>query len=314
MEVDPRRVGSLAATGRAWNVLGVPIRVVAGATELAEIATEALGPWPDADDDSLGPQIELWPAAVDDEPDAAAVRPPQIGGGDRFSVRLGRTVLFADRAEGSATAHITRSVMSDRPRCAQLVETMALFLASARRPATLHAAAVGTDAGCILLAADSGVGKSTLAWGCVRAGLLVVSDDVVFVEDSASDLVAWGNPWRVMLLPDAERFFPEARNAPRVWQLNGELKIRMASPPQQCRSHLPIQGVLAVSRTAGPPALAAAGPEEVAAGLVRFKDSPPLRKAAMAEVAARLASARIGRLLVGSDPAGAVPLVRRWLK
>jgi hypothetical protein len=46
-----------------------------------------------------------------------------------------------------------------------------------RRYQLLHAAAVGTERGAVILAGKSGSGKSTTALNCLRAGLLYLSDD-----------------------------------------------------------------------------------------------------------------------------------------
>ena len=48
----------------------------------------------------------------------------------------------------------------------------------------LHAAAVGTDRGCVLLVGKGGCGKSTAGLACIEAGLLYMGDDYTLVHVS----------------------------------------------------------------------------------------------------------------------------------
>ena len=60
-----------------------------------------------------------------------------------------------------------------------------LVLAGTRRSwlALLHAGAVATPAGCLLLSGDSGAGKSSLLAGLVHAGFPFIADDIVPLEE-----------------------------------------------------------------------------------------------------------------------------------
>ena len=53
--------------------------------------------------------------------------------------------------------------------------------ATDRRLAVVHASAVGSSDGCVLITGPSGSGKSTTALACVAAGFEIVGDDVAIV-------------------------------------------------------------------------------------------------------------------------------------
>ena len=84
--------------------------------------------------------------------------------------------------------------------------------------ALLHAGAVTTPRGCLLICGDSGAGKSTLLAGLVHAGFAFVSDDILPLE--AGSHLAW--PVRLAISvkegswPVVDPLFPELAAAPVV--------------------------------------------------------------------------------------------------
>jgi Coenzyme PQQ synthesis protein D (PqqD) len=95
-----------------------------------------------------------------------------------------------------------------------------LVLAGTRRSwlALLHAGAVATPAGCLLLSGDSGAGKSSLLAGLVHAGFPFVADDIVPLEERSG--LAW--PVRLAISikngswPVVGSLFPELADAPII--------------------------------------------------------------------------------------------------
>lgn len=96
----------------------------------------------------------------------------------------------------------------------------ALVSAGRRRRwlALLHASAVATPAGCLVLCGDSGAGKSTLLAGLLFAGFEFVTDDILPLEAGT------GLVWPVGLAisikqgswPTVDRMFPHLADAPVV--------------------------------------------------------------------------------------------------
>ena len=74
----------------------------------------------------------------------------------------------------------------------------------------VHAAAVGTRAGAVLLAGKGGSGKSTTALACLRAGLFYLADDYTLVSNEPFPM-AHSLYCSAKLQPENLRRFPELR-------------------------------------------------------------------------------------------------------
>ena len=89
--------------------------------------------------------------------------------------------------------------------------------------APLHCACLALNGNGVLIAADSGTGKSTLTAALAARGFSVVSDDWTYLSRPNQYLVAEGLSAPIKLLPDTSRFFPELRNKTPRKTLNGEV-------------------------------------------------------------------------------------------
>src|SRR5690606_18526516 len=75
----------------------------------------------------------------------------------------------------------------------------------------LHASAVLTPRGVLALCAESGTGKSTLAYGLSRRGYPLWADDAVAFEADETCTNAMPLPFALRLQRDAVRFFDDGR-------------------------------------------------------------------------------------------------------
>lgn len=135
----------------------------------------------------------------------------------------------ADLLQGYAFGFVTAPVASDQSLVRYVfLEGLALaMLGPARQFIPLHAGCVVRDGTSLILSGESGRGKSTLAFACVRRGYQILSEDGLFLRCRADGAELWGMPWRLHLLPDVKRFFPElAAEQPRL-QINGEWKLEV---------------------------------------------------------------------------------------
>jgi hypothetical protein len=171
------------------------------------------------------------------------------------------------------------------------LETMVYMLLAQRYVVPLHAACVARNGSGVLLCGVSGVGKSTLAYACARAGWTYVADDSIVLLPDADDRTAIGKPHQARFRDDAPGLFPElAGYVPRL-RPNGKLSIEVpmsAFPRIHTASRCRIGCVVFLDRRHGSPARAEAmPPSEVVETLVRDMPSYGDEVRAMVEKAVR---------------------------
>lgn len=98
----------------------------------------------------------------------------------------------------------------------------------------LHCACLQYKGEAVLITGESGAGKSTLSFELARRGLDFISDDWTYFSRRGSEVLAWGLPTKIKLLPDSVVHFPELRAQLAVMHLNGELAFEV--DPEDCGS------------------------------------------------------------------------------
>ena len=302
-----------------YSLLGLPLEVSANAPELMALADEVFGVW-GTPSRPIGKQILRLYLYLEEDAGVGSVPAAErtLRAGDRYLfLAVGQSRGFADRLEGTAVAVLTPALLAERvlAQC-WFLECLAMYLAGHYRRATLHAACIAYQGRGVLLTGRDGVGKSTLAYACVRAGFQLVAEDIVFAEEGAPIRV-WGNPWHIHLLPDAPALFPELAGAERTVLLNGETKLRIRVQDVRADAaitRLPVWGVLSLSRSRGRQTLLSpADPAALRAALTGFRGNAPLDRTAMEAAAGRLAVGRSARLEVGTNLDAAIDTVLGWL-
>ena len=91
----------------------------------------------------------------------------------------------------------------------------------------LHCACLQYKGEGLLITGESGAGKSTLSLELARRGLDFISDDWTYFSCRGSEVLAWGLPTKIKLLPDSVAHFPEFRAHIPVMHLNGELAFEI---------------------------------------------------------------------------------------
>jgi hypothetical protein len=91
----------------------------------------------------------------------------------------------------------------------------------------LHAGCVVRGGKAVLLAASSGVGKSTLTLALALRGWNLLSDDWTFLASGPTGLRVWGMRTSLKLLPDAVRYYPGLAGLCPAPALNGEVSFEV---------------------------------------------------------------------------------------
>ncbi len=113
------------------------------------------------------------------------------------------------------------------------IEAMAYGLLDTLHLVAVHAACVSLDGRGVLLAGNSGAGKSSLAYACARRGWVYTSDDCssLVLRDSRRKVL--GNPGLFRFRETAGALFPEFRGLGGFCRGNGKptIEVKAASLP-----------------------------------------------------------------------------------
>jgi HPr Serine kinase C-terminal domain len=91
----------------------------------------------------------------------------------------------------------------------------------------MHAACVERNGIGVLLCGVSGMGKSTLAYACSRAGWTFIADDASILPQNHAGCTVTGKPHQARLRDDAPRLFPEFEGYATRARPTGKLSIEV---------------------------------------------------------------------------------------
>ncbi len=143
--------------------------------------------------------------------------------------------FITDMKTGRAMGRVT-PVTASCPRYLRyhILEGAVLSMIATMRAVAVHAACVRACGRGVLLCADSGEGKSTLAYAGARAGWAYVSDDSTYIRCIATIGWRWGNCHQVRFRPSGVELFPELAGRPLTPRAAGKpsIEIRMSEWPE----------------------------------------------------------------------------------
>lgn len=211
-------------------VLGVPVRFRSNSAEVMRRVEDAFLAWQDLTlESSLQSSEEVTVRIIlqesvelQDEGSPPVHRLPER---HRLVVSMGQNLALADSARRDAVAYVTPSLLERHEDFRyNILQCLVLFLVTARDRQPVHASAVMRDDVALLFSGPSGVGKSTVCYAAVRAGLQFMSDEAVYVQQRPT-LRLWGLPGPIRLHPSARAHFPELESAVVLRQPNGNEKV-----------------------------------------------------------------------------------------
>ncbi len=108
------------------------------------------------------------------------------------------------------------------------LEAAAMCLLSTSKVTPIHAACVSFSGRGFLLCGRSGIGKTTLAYACAKAGWTYTSDDASYLLWYAGKgRVVRGNAHQVRFRPSAAQLFPEIRGRELTLRAEGKPSIQI---------------------------------------------------------------------------------------
>jgi hypothetical protein len=135
---------------------------------------------------------------------------------------------ICDLEAGVAVVWLSRASLEYRSYLRyHFLEAIALVLISTSYATAIHAACVSRDGHGVLLCGDSGVGKSSLAYACARAGWTYTSDDASYLLHNARHPRVIGNARQVRFRPSAADLFPEIQGRDLTSRMEGKPSIEV---------------------------------------------------------------------------------------
>ncbi len=147
--------------------------------------------------------------------------------GPLFYQSTGRdSTLAGDVERGLAYGYFSPATVADEVAFRWNFLELAFFrMLEGRGLMGVHGAALVKNGRAILLRAQSGGGKTTLAYAAARSRYQALAEDVVWLDQTRGRW--WGMPWSFHLLPDARQLFPELAGYEPVLQTNREMKLEV---------------------------------------------------------------------------------------
>ncbi|HXV43603.1 MAG TPA: hypothetical protein VEC96_11120 [Anaerolineae bacterium] len=169
--------------------------------------------------------FRLMAHAVDDGPPGQPVF--RMKGALLYQTTGRDSTLVADLKSGSAFGYFSASTLANPAFFRWHFLELALFMMlESRGLMGVHGAALAREGQAVLLRAQSGGGKTTLAYAAAASGKFqALAEDVVWLDRQRH--LWWGMPWSFHLLPDAKKLFPELAACEPVLQTNGEMKLEV---------------------------------------------------------------------------------------
>jgi hypothetical protein len=307
-----------------FPLLGLLLELRTNSSGVLAAAERSFGRWRELEPElieharPLVVSIVVHPAPASSRQSAVSSHFVQRAHSEWFIASSGANLLTARMDRGEALGFVTPELLADDAHFRyNVLECLALLLASWRDRTPVHAGAVVHAGRAALLVGPSSAGKSTLCYACVRAGLGLLAEDVVYVR-LGGGVRLWGNPWRIHLLPDAPRLFPELAELPARVQANGKLKLAVdvaALGGDRLHRTAERAAVCLVERHSGrASALAPIAPAAAIGALSQELEAGFDLHARAGAVAAALAAGGAYRLELGTDLEGAVELLRELLE
>jgi hypothetical protein len=215
---------------RVYHPYGFQLNLASNSREVLDAAEENWGVYEEEYDD---PELTV---RIVVQPGSELSAPPAHGSQDHLYSLIASRWNYAlmDFDALLAYASVTEKTIADRGwfRWFYLDAIAGITLAQ-RHAAPMHAACVERNGVGVLLCGTSGMGKSTLAYACARAGWTYIADDASILPQNHAGCAVTGKPHQARLREDAARLFPELEGYATRARPTGKLSIEvpMASLP-----------------------------------------------------------------------------------
>jgi len=207
-EDDPLLCKTPLPLRQVFFPLGFAVEIETNSPQVLDAATES---WRGLRQRHAGRTLKLRIGVVEAGPVSCPPAPVARARGHLMSlVADSHNQAVCDLKEGFAFAWLNRGAMLHSSYLRyHFLESLALVLLSTSHVVAVHAAAVSRYGRGMLLCGASGAGKSSLAYGCARAGWTYTTDDASYLLRDADRPRVIGNSHQFRFRPSAQTLFPE---------------------------------------------------------------------------------------------------------
>jgi len=210
--------------GRVYYPYGFGLRLTSNSSEVLDAAEENWGMYSaEYDDPSLTVQVLVQPGGD------LSPQPVHSSQDHLYSLVASReNYAVIDFDALFAYACVTEQTVANHAWFRWFyLDAMAGIMLAQRHMTPMHAACVERNGVGVLLCGPSGMGKSTLAYACARAGWTFVADDASMLPQNHAGCAVTGKPHQARLREDAPRLFPELEGYETRSRPTGKLSIEI---------------------------------------------------------------------------------------
>jgi hypothetical protein len=203
---------------------GFRLDIASNSREVLDAADENWGTYePEYDDPPLTVRMLVQPGSQ------LSPQPVHRMQGHLYSVVASReNYALVDLDALFAYAWVTERTVADHSWFRWFyLDAMAGTMLAQRHVVPMHSACVERNGIGVLLWGPSGMGKSTLAYACARAGWTFIADDATILPQNRCDCVVTGKPHQARFREDAPRLFPEFDGYATRARPTGKLSIEV---------------------------------------------------------------------------------------
>ena len=224
---DPLRYDVPLPYRRTLFPLGCAVHIATDSEHVIRAAEEA---WGEFAGEGVGRAVELRLAVAEGNPAVRARPAMPRGQGHLISFIHGpEDFVICDLRAGFAFGWLTPASVEDHAWLRyHFLESAVYVLLASIHHTPIHAACIALNGTGVLLSAESGTGKSTLAYQCARRGWTYVCDDASNICDDGS---ISGLAHQIRFRPDAPTLFPELSGFEPADRPNGKPTLELATAP-----------------------------------------------------------------------------------
>jgi hypothetical protein len=221
---DPLQSETLLPLQTEYFPLGYRLRIASNSELVHLVAGRIWSHYPRLSDE---PAVRLNIAVTTDHAGLPPPAPLFRAREHLFSIVADRyNFATADLRLGTGFASFAENISGEYLRY-QFLEPLAYVLIAARYLTFTHAACVALEGRGVLLAGESGAGKTCLAFACARKGWTFLSGDATAIVRGRTDHRVLGRPFEIRFRETARQLFPELEGFPRVIRPNGKDDIEI---------------------------------------------------------------------------------------